>query len=84
MAQDIKQKKRPVGKMILMGVISAALYASLFLMQDIINDYFGRGGLYAILLIITVFVFSFIHGSFTSIFWTILGIEASKKKKETK
>jgi hypothetical protein len=27
-------------------------------------------------------MFSFIHGSFTGNFWTVLGVEASKKKKE--
>jgi hypothetical protein len=32
----------------------------------------------------TAFVFSFIHGSFTGDFWTVLGIEAARKKKEVK
>ncbi len=34
--------------------------------------------------IITAFVFSYFHGSFTGNFWTVLGIEAAKKKKEVK
>ncbi len=77
-------KKKPVASLVLMGVISVALYAALLLKQDVINEYVGRGGLYAILPIITAFIFSIVHGSFTGNFWTVLGIEAAKKKKEVK
>ena len=77
-------KKKPIGKMIIMGIISMALYAGLLLKQDIINGYTTQGGLYAFLPIATAFMFSFVHGSFTGDFWTVLGIEASKKKKEAK
>ncbi len=41
-------------------------------------------GLRQILPIVTAFVFSYIHGSFTGHFWTVLGIEAAKKKMEVK
>mgnify|MGYP000081805501 CR=1 FL=1 len=77
-------KKKPYGKMILMGIISIALYVILLLKQDIINQYSGRGGAYAFLPIATAFIFSFFHGSFTGNFWTVLGIEAAKKRKEVK
>jgi len=77
-------KKKPVGKLIVMGIISIALYSTLLLKQDLVNSTFARGGMYALLPIITAFVFSFIHGSFTGNFWTVLGIEAAKKKKEVK
>ncbi len=77
-------KKKPVGAMIVMGVISIALYATLLLKQDLVNSTFAQGGLYALLPIVTAFVFSYIHGSFTGHFWTVLGIEAAKKKKEVK
>lgn len=76
-------RKKPVGKMIFMGILSVALYAVLLLKQDMITSYFGRGGMYAVLPIVTAFLFSFIHGSFTGDFWTVLGVEA-KKKKEVK
>lgn len=76
-------KKKPIGKMTITGVITIVLYASLLLNQDIINSYFGKGGVYAFLPIITAFIFSFFHGSFTSLFWTVLGVEA-KKKREVK
>ncbi len=77
-------KKKPYGSLIVMGCISVALYAALLLKQDVINRYFALGGLYAFLPIATAFVFSFVHGSFTGSFWTVLGVEAAKKKKEVR
>ena len=77
-------KKKPYGKMIFMGIISVVLYITLLLKQDIINEYFALGGVYAFLPIATAFIFSFFHGSFTGNFWTVLGIEAAKKRKEVK
>ena len=83
MAQSTTRKK-PVAAMIVMGLISLALYATLLAKQDLVNSTFAKGGLYALLPIVTAFVFSFFHGTFTSHFWTVLGVEASKKKKEVK
>lgn len=77
-------KKKPVAAMVAMGIISLALYATLLLKQDLINSTFSQGGWYALLPIITAFVFSFFHGSFTGNFWTVLGVEAARKKKEVK
>ncbi|MEK6690773.1 MAG: hypothetical protein AABY78_05680 [Nitrospirota bacterium] len=76
-------KKKPLGKTMILGIISVMLYAILLMNQDIINSYFGKGSLYALLPIITAFMFSVVHGSFTGNFWTLLGIKA-KKKKEVK
>ncbi|MCL5023350.1 MAG: hypothetical protein M1497_08310 [Nitrospirae bacterium] len=77
-------KKKPIGKMLLAGTISTGLYIVLLTNQDAVNTLSGRGGLYAILPIATALFFSFIHGSFTGNFWTVMGIEASKKRKEVK
>jgi hypothetical protein len=77
-------KKKPVGKMLAMGLISIALYALLLTKQDDVNSMFGKGGWYAFLPIITAFVFSFVHGNFTGDFWTVLGVEAARKKKEVR
>jgi hypothetical protein len=77
-------KKKPVGKMLAMGLISIALYALLLAKQDDVNSMFGKGGWYAFLPIITAFVFSFVHGNFTGDFWTVLGVEAARKKKEVR
>ena len=83
MAQSTTRKK-PVAAMIVMGIISIALYATLLLKQDLVNSTFAKGGWYALLPIIAAFVFSYFHGTFTGHFWTVLGVEASKKKKEVK
>ncbi len=82
MAHDTNSK--PVGKMILTGAASVALYATLLLHQDEVNGTFARAGMYAFLPILTAFVFSFIHGTFTGHFWTVLGVEASKGKGGSK
>lgn len=77
-------KKKPYVKTVLTGMIAAVLYACLLLKQDAVNQYFALGGVYAFLPIVTAFIFSFVHGSFTGNFWTVMGIEAAKKKKEVK
>lgn len=73
-------KKKPFGRLFIMGACTLALFVGLLTQQDLINANFGKGGLYAFLPIITAFVFSYFHGAFTSDFWTVLGIEAAKKK----
>ena len=83
MAQSTTRKK-PVVAMIVMGIISLALYTTLLMKQDVINSTFAQGGWYAFLPIIVAFVFSYFHGGFTGHFWTVLGVEAAKKKKEVK
>ena len=80
----VSTRKKPIGKMLVMGIISVMLYVVLLSKQSIINDYFSRGSLFAFLPIAVAFIFSIVHGSFTANFWTVLGIEASKRKKEVK
>jgi hypothetical protein len=77
-------KKKPIGRMTVMGVVTIALYVMLLSQQGIINDYVSRGGLFAFLPIAVAFIFSIVHGSFTANFWTVLGIEAAKRKREVK
>ncbi|MEW6261285.1 MAG: hypothetical protein AB1547_15425 [Thermodesulfobacteriota bacterium] len=64
---------------ILYGLAAAALYGTVFMNANTVMSYFTRGGWYAAMPISTVFVFSFIHGSFASHLWSLLGIEAMKK-----
>ena len=73
-------KKKAFVSAMLMGAVSIGMYALLFVKQDLVNANFGKGGLYALLPIVTAFAFSFVHGSFTGNFWTALGIEAAKGK----
>ena len=83
MAQSITRKK-PIGKLLVTGLFSIALFTALFTHQDMVSSAFTRGGWYAFLPIITALLFSLVHGSFTGHFWTVLGVEAAKKKKEVK
>lgn len=77
-------KKKPYGAAIITGIISLALYWGLLTQQEVVNEYFTKGGVYAFLPIGAAFLFSLVHGNFTGNFWTLLGVEASKKKKEVK
>jgi hypothetical protein len=80
MAQQYENlKKKPVGKMIAYGIASVGLYAALLLNQTAITALFTRGAWYAALPIATAFAISFVHGGFTSYFWSVMGIEATKK-----
>jgi hypothetical protein len=80
MAADFsKTKKKPVIRMLVFGICSTALYAVVFSYQSLITAYFTRGALYAVLPISTAFAISFVHGNFTSYFWSVLGIEANRK-----
>ena len=75
------KKKKPVAKAIMFGALSLTLYMLLFVYESSINSNFARGGLFALLPIGAAFMFSFVHGSFTGSFWSVLGVEASKKKE---
>ncbi len=75
-------KKKPIAATVVMGIGSAALYVTLLLHQEEVNSTFGRAGVYAVLPILTAFVFSLVHGAFTGHFWTVLGIEAARNKAE--
>lgn len=61
------------------GLATVAMYTAVFMNADTVMTHFTAGGWYAALPIATVFAFSFIHGSFSSHLWSLLGIEAVKK-----
>jgi hypothetical protein len=73
-----RSKKRPVGRMISYGAVSISLYSAVLTHQGLITTYFTKGATYAVLPIITAFLFSFVHGGFTNYFWSVMGIEAKK------
>jgi len=70
--------------MLLFGGLSVILYTTLFLKSEAVMQFFTRGGIYAALPIATVFLFSYIHGSFAGSFWSVLGIEAQKTRLQEK
>ncbi|WP_457575698.1 universal stress protein [Desulfomarina sp.] len=73
------KRTRYAKKCLIFGLGSAALYAAVFTSSETVMEYYTRGGWYAILPVATVFAFSYFHGSFTSAFWSMLGIEGSQK-----
>ncbi|MGE4297384.1 MAG: hypothetical protein AB7E47_05080 [Desulfovibrionaceae bacterium] len=75
--QERKRKAR--NKALMFGVVSVALYASVFSYADTLVHMFAKGGMYTLLPVATVFVFSYVHGTFAGNFWSALGIEASHK-----
>ena len=72
-------KKKPIGKLIAYGLGSCGLYAGVFMFQDLMMANFAKGGMYSALPIATVFLFSWIHGTFAGTLWEVLGIDAVKK-----
>jgi hypothetical protein len=77
-------RKKPVGKTIVLGVLTAALYAAVFWKADVLMKSFTRGGVYAVLPIATAIAFSFAHGAFASNLWSLLGIHARPKTEAYK
>lgn len=73
-----RKKSSGAGKTLLFGLLSITLYAAVFSHGTAVAHFFARGAWYAILPILTVFLFSFVHGAFASHVWTLLGIEARK------
>ena len=71
-------RKRHVVRSLVFGAAAVALYAAVFTHSEWITTLSAKGGLYAIVPVVTVLVVSYVHGSFTGAFWSALGIEASK------
>jgi hypothetical protein len=76
--QGIPRKKLLV-KTAAYGILSLALYAAVFINAGAVMRLFTKGGIYAALPIVTVFVFSFAHAAFAGSLWSLLGIEAMKR-----
>jgi hypothetical protein len=74
-----QKRMRALKGTVIFGLLTAAVYAAIFLNSGQVMEYFTKGGAYALLPVGTAFLVSFAHGAFTSNFWSALGIEASKK-----
>ncbi|MCA1961219.1 MAG: hypothetical protein LDL33_10520 [Desulfomonile sp.] len=78
-ARGEEKRKKLILQTLVFGGITAALYATAFSHASALAELFARGGYYAALPIVTVFVFSFAHGAFAGKLWSVLGIEAATK-----
>ena len=65
------------GTTLLSGAISIASYILMYTHQEWVTRNFTRGGVYAVLPIVTAFYFAFVHGIFTGCFLHALGIRVA-------
>ena len=76
-----KNKPNPVRSVILWGIVSLVLYVLVFSNSEIIMDYLTRGGIiFALAVIATALIFSFVHGSFSNYLVEIMGWKPVSKK----
>ncbi|MHB1361737.1 MAG: hypothetical protein ACYCW5_03950 [Thermoleophilia bacterium] len=69
-------KKKPYLRMTALGILSLVSYYMLLTNQNLVTEYFIKGGIYAALPIITALYFSFVHGTFASDLLSIMGLSA--------
>ncbi|MFA5110886.1 MAG: hypothetical protein WC443_05730, partial [Desulfobaccales bacterium] len=77
--QEATSRSKLIIKTVGMGLCTAAIYAAVFTNSETVMKYFTKGGVFAALPIVTVFLVSFVHGAFASNLWSLLGVEATKK-----
>lgn len=76
--QKAYRPRKPVGKMMLFGAMSASAYIFLFSHEAIVTETYTLGGWHAAFPVMTAFLFSFVHGAFASNLLSVLGLEAKK------
>jgi hypothetical protein len=69
---------RQLTKLAIFGIPSVGLYTLLYAFEDSLLELSAQGGWLFIVPVAIAFVFSFVHGGFTSHFWDLLGIRAKK------
>jgi len=75
-----QNKPNPLRNVILWGIASLTLYLLVFTNQDTVMDYFSRGGFFAIAVIVTALIFSFVHGAFSNYLIETMGFKPANKK----
>ncbi len=68
-----------IRQMVFWGLASLVLYLAVFMNQQAVTDYFTRGGLYAVPVIVTALVFSFVHGAFANYLIEVIGFKPLSK-----
>jgi len=69
------KQKRKLIKLLLWGIIVAALYVCLYVGAKPLIEWTAQGRWTFIVPIAIAFIFSFVHGNFTGKFWDFLGIK---------
>ena len=73
-----EKNKKPYLNTVIFGAFSLVSYIVLFMNQEVVTDFFTKGGKYAVLPIATAFYFSFLHGAFASNLISVMGLEEKK------
>jgi len=74
-------KKKLLIETVVLGIISVGLYFSLYYFEDTIMTWskgYEKSGWLFLSPVIIAFIFSAVHGTFTSHFWELFGIRAKK------
>lgn len=71
---------KPYMQAIIWGIFSIGAYVLVFTHQKAVLDITTKGHWYAVVPIVTVFLFTFIHTPFCGHLLSLMGIEAAKKK----
>jgi peptidoglycan/LPS O-acetylase OafA/YrhL len=69
-----KRRAKVLRRALLWGAISLSIYLAVFLNQDLVTRYFTKGGVFALVIILTALTVSLIHGSFANYTIEISGI----------
>ena len=70
------EARKPWGKLIATGTMTAILYTLLFAFEkDVMRSFTRTDGLYPLLPVAAAFAFSLSHGAFTAYFWDTLGVK---------
>ena len=77
---SVEEGAGQIMKTVALGLAALVLYWLLFSYEGAILNVSARGHWYFLVPIAIAFLFSFVHGAFTSRFWDALGIKASGRK----
>jgi len=81
---DGSHRKKLYGTTLLFGALSISSYILLFAHQEWVTRHFTRGGVYAVLPIVTAFYFSLVHGTFASCLLRVFGLRAAARSATDK
>lgn len=70
-----KRRTKALKRAAFWGAISLAIYLAVFLNQDVVTRYFTKGGVFALVIIVTALGVSLVHASFASYTIDLSGIK---------
>ncbi len=77
-----KRRAKALKRAVFFGVISVSIYLAVFLNQDTVTRYFTKGGVFALVIIVTALAVSLVHGSFASYTIDLSGIKPWQDGKQ--